>query len=88
MTSITLDKEYVDNLHDYIKKLEEQNYLMSENNKQNISRINHLFNKVKNIKRNRTRLNNKYNKLRDSKCVKDSVDASDLELEWINIDEN
>lgn len=94
MTTVRIEKQYIDNLINYVEKLESHAGYVENKNRVLSDKIEHLEKKISNIKRNKLRLKNKYNDLvvQTSKHsnlennTEEDVTVKD-ELDWIEIDE-
>jgi molecular chaperone GrpE (heat shock protein) len=93
MTTIRIEKQYLDNLIIYVEKLESHAKYIENNNRILADKIEHLEKKVSNIKRNKLRLKNKYNNLvsqtdKQSEIEWNTVEQFKIndELDWIEID--
>jgi hypothetical protein len=93
MTTIRIEKQYLDNLIIYVEKLESHAQYIENNNRILADKIEHLEKKVSNIKRNKLRLKNKYNNLvsqtdKQSEIEWNTVEQFKIndELDWIEID--
>ena len=94
MTTVRIEKQYIDNLINYVEKLESHADYVENKNRILSDKIEHLEKKISNIKRNKLRLKNKYNDLvaqlsKHSNLennTEEDVIVKD-ELDWIEIDE-
>lgn len=89
MTTIRIEKAYLDNMINYVEKLETYAGELENDKRILLDKIEHLEKKVSNIKRNKLRLKNKYQTLLEetSNTVDEKSETSREELDWIEIDE-
>ena len=87
METIRIEKQYLDNLINYVEKLESYARQSDNDKRVLLDKIEHLEKKISNIKRNKLRLKNKYYSLaKESNTTADKNEIQE-ELEWIEIDE-
>ena len=60
METIRIEKQYLDNLINYVEKLESYARQSDNDKRVLLDKIEHLEKKISNIKRNKLRLKNKY----------------------------
>lgn len=89
MTTIRIEKVYLDNMINYVEKLETYAGELENDKRVLLDKIEHLERKVSNIKRNKLRLKNKYQTLLEEtrNTVDEKNEAPREELDWIEIDE-
>ena len=93
MTTVRIEKQYLDNLITYVEKLESHAQYIENNNRILADKLEHFEKKVYNIKRNKLRLKNKYNncvsqtdKQPEPECNELQQCSTTDELDWIEID--
>ena len=89
MTTIRIEKAYLDNMINYVEKLETYAGELENDKRVLLDKIEHLERKVSNIKRNKLRLKNKYQTLLEEtrNTIDEKNEAPREELDWIEIDE-